>query len=53
MDDRLIVQKVVNGGKGGSRLSFDFGAIAISAAGERDLEGRFSPLSRRLRFRSP
>jgi hypothetical protein len=28
--------------KGGSPLSFDFGEIAISAAGERDVEGSFS-----------
>jgi hypothetical protein len=38
----LFVQKVVTGTKGGSRLFFDFGEIAISAAGERDLEGQFS-----------
>jgi hypothetical protein len=39
----LSLQKVVTGTKGGSRLFFDFGEIAISGAGERDLEERFSP----------
>jgi hypothetical protein len=39
----LSVQKVITGTNGGSRLFFDFGEIAISAAGERDLEGLFSP----------
>jgi hypothetical protein len=38
----LSVQKVVTGIKGGSRLFFDFGEIAISATDDRDLEGRFS-----------
>jgi hypothetical protein len=39
----LPLQKVSRHTKGGSRLFFDFGEIAISAAGERDLEGLFSP----------
>jgi hypothetical protein len=38
----LHLQKVLTGTTGGSRFFFDFGEIAISAAGERDLEGLFS-----------
>jgi hypothetical protein len=38
----VFVQKVIAGVKGGSRLFSDFARIAISAAGEQDLEGRFS-----------
>jgi hypothetical protein len=42
---KLIVffQKVMAVTKGGSRVFFDFPRIAISAAGEQDLEGPFSP----------
>jgi hypothetical protein len=44
--------KAAAGKKGSSQLSSDFARIAISAAGEQDLEGRFrlSLRSRRLRF---
>jgi hypothetical protein len=38
----VFFQKAVPGKKGGSRLFSNFARIAISAAGEQDLEGRLS-----------